>query len=115
MPASPSQSIGYGLSSSDVQVLPSPFNSLLLLSSDDRVDAVPGGIRPHSSWPLPQLFINLCAMIALLLAIFSSTVAARTLQRYDVPRADGAAGKLKNPPTRRGYECTLGDGRGSNC
>ncbi|KAL1415979.1 hypothetical protein MTO96_028408 [Rhipicephalus appendiculatus] len=97
MVASPSRSTSRGLSSSDVQVLPSPFNSLLLLPSDVRVEAVPGDIPPDSNWSLPQLCIGLCAMIALLLAIlFASTLAVRTLQRYDVLRPD-AAGRLKGP------------------
>ncbi|KAH6932588.1 hypothetical protein HPB50_007951 [Hyalomma asiaticum] len=97
--ASPSQSVSHGLSSSDVQPLPSPFNSLLLLPSDDWAEAVPGDIRPDSRWSLPQLCIGLCAMVALLLAIlFASTLAVRTLKRYDFLRSDAADKLVKGSP-----------------
>ncbi|XP_050028444.2 uncharacterized protein [Dermacentor andersoni] len=88
-----------GISSSDLQPLPSPFNSLLLLPSEDRVHAVPGDIRPDASWSLPQLCIGLCAMVAFLLAIlFASTLAVRTLKHYDFLNP-AAYSKTKSPPS----------------
>ncbi|XP_075535126.1 uncharacterized protein LOC142570651 [Dermacentor variabilis] len=87
----------HGISSSDLQPLPSPFNSMLLLPSEDR--AVPGDIRPDASWSLPQLCIGLCAMVAFLLAIFfASTLAVRTLKHYDFLNP-AAYGKAKIPPS----------------
>ncbi|XP_070388957.1 uncharacterized protein [Dermacentor albipictus] len=93
-----SQLHSHGISSSDLPPLPSPFNSLLLLPSEDRVHAGPGDIRPDASWSLPQLCIGLCAMVAFLLAIlFASTLAVRTLKHYDF--LNPAAYKAKIPPS----------------
>ncbi|XP_077508724.1 uncharacterized protein LOC144120175 [Amblyomma americanum] len=84
------------LSSSDgIPRMPSPFNSLLMLPSDERTSQ--RDIRPDSSWTLPQICIGLCGAVAFVLAIlFAGTLAVRTLQTYELLRPV-TSGKLKEP------------------